>query len=231
MKRTLTVLSLVGLAAQVSLANVVYQQTPFWAGSGTQTGSIWTSQADASVSGYRSFDNFTLSASALINQASWLGVYLNSSDLSDGAPNTDTWSIRFYDDNAGAPGNVLQSTTLLSTDVAVAVLGTGLVGSSTVTVYQFTANLNSFNGAAGVQYWFSPLSRAANFDPLFAWMQGLGGDNLTYQTGFTNGTVNSATFQGGDRAFSLATVPEPATFGLLGFALAVALVTRRRLTR
>jgi len=49
-------------------AFVFYQQPPVWAGNGTDVGNSWTSHTDASVSGFRTNDNFSLGTAAAIDQ-------------------------------------------------------------------------------------------------------------------------------------------------------------------
>jgi len=231
MNRLLVVLGLCGLAAQPLLAGVVFQQPPVWSGNGTVVGSAWTSQSDAGLSGFRTFDNFSLGSPALINQATWLGIYIDSATLSDSAPNTLTWIIRFQADNSGIPGATLQSTNIASSQVNTTILGTGLFNGNTVTVYQFTADVPAFSAAAGTTYWFSPLSLATTFDPLFAMIEGAGGDGASFQTSFNSGVATGAFVRGADRAFELSSVPEPAAMVLLGPALAFFAFVGRRATR
>lgn len=203
----------------------VYQQPSAWSGNGTDVVSTWTSQTDPGFNGFRTEDNFTLAGSATITQASWRGLYVNSSDLTNAAPNTTDWLIRFQADSGGIPGAVLSSDTILAGLAGVQVLGSGLYNGNTVTVYEFTANLTPFNAMAGVTYWFSPLSRGPSFSPLFTWIQGAGGDGNSFQTAFTAGVVTNGFVRGGDRAFTLSGTPEPGPVlltgvGLLGLALA-----------
>lgn len=154
---------------------------------------------------------------------------MNEADLTDAPPNTTDWSIRFSADNAGFPGTTLLSAIPPAAQVTRQAVGTGLFnGTNTVTVYEFTASLPTFNAAANTPYWFSTLSRATDFSPLFSWIQGIGGDGLSFQTAFTAGIVTDSFVRDGDRAFSLSQVPEPATTLLLGAGLAALALLRRR---
>jgi hypothetical protein len=221
-------------------AGVVYEQPAVWAGDGSSVGSTWASQSDGAstnppnLNGDRTLDNFSLSSPATINEATWLGVYLDvdpaSGGLVDGTPNTGRWLVRFQADDGGIPGMILL-TVPQPAQVTAHAIGTGTLGNSPVTVYEFSIVFPTpFHAAANTTYWFSPLSLADNFYPFFAWIEGTGGDGRSYQTVFTNTIVDPALSgpRDGDRAFSLANVPEPATLLLIGAALAAAFVRRRR---
>jgi hypothetical protein len=231
-KRLLSVAILVAVlsSAHDASATIVYSQPSVWAGNGTSTGNSLTSQTDPTLSGFRTNDNFSLATTALIDQVTWRGLYVNDVTLTDASPNTIDWSIRFQADNAGAPGAVLATFVVPDAAVTRTTLGTGTFNNGTVTVYEFTANLSGFLADAGTTYWFSPLSRAATFSPFFTWIRGTGGDNSSFETQFLNGAVTGTFVQPGDRAFSLASVPEPPTWLLLGGAV-VALARVRRVKR
>lgn len=228
----LRLLGILGLAlawiGQVS-ASIVYSQSTLWAGAGTDVGITWASQSDSGVNGFRTHDNFSLDTAATINEATWFGIYVNAADLTDAAPNTTDWIIRFQADNAGIPGPVLVSTTQSAGQVSTQAVGTGLYNDNPVTVYEFTAFFpTGFDAAANTPYWFSPRRQAPNFSPVFGWIQGIGGDGLSFQTAFTAGIVTDSFVRDGDRAFSLSQVPEPATTLLLGAGLAALALLRRR---
>ena len=210
-------------------ATTIYQQPSVWAGNDTTIGSTWTSQSDSSVSGFREYDNFTLSAAAVINQVSWLGIYVDATTFLDAPINTTDWVIRFTPDNGNQPVAPVTQETLPAAQVTRQALGGGLYNGNPVTVYQFTALFPDFNAAAHTQYWFSPLSRAPDFSPAFSWIEGTGGDGISFQVGFTGGVNNSSFYRGGDRAFTLSSVPEPSSIFLLGVGFPLVRLFRRRI--
>jgi hypothetical protein len=223
-------------------AGLAFGQPTLWAGNGTSVGSTWASQSDGAgtnppnLNGNRTLDNFSLSSPAAINGATWFGVYLDldpaSGGLVDGTPNTASWVVRFQADNGGVPGMVLVSTTQPAAQVSTQVVGTGLLGNSVVTVYEFSIVFPMpLQAAANTAYWFSPLSLATDFLPFFAWIEGTGGDGQSFQTAFTNTVVTDTFIRDGDRAFSLASVPEPATLLLIGAALVAVRALRGRRAR
>ena len=218
----------------VANATTIYQQPSVWTGNGTTVGSAWTSQADSnpngsSRNGFREYDNFTLSSAAVINQVSWLGIYVDATTLLNAPINTTDWVIRFTPDNGNQPVAPVTQETLPATQVTRQALGSGLYGSNPVTVYQFTALFPDFNAAAHTQYWFSPLSRATDFSPTFSWIEGIGGDGISFQVGFSGGSNTDSFYRGGDRAFTLSNVPEPSSIFLLGVGFPLVRLFRRRI--
>jgi hypothetical protein len=216
--------------AQAASATIVYSQLPVWSVPDSSVGHTWASQTDASLTGFRALDNFTLASDATINEVEWWGVYLTS-DLVNGAPNSDDWIVRFQADSGGFPGTVLSSSTIPAAQVTRQLVGTGVLGTingAEVSVYHSSARFPNFAASAGTPYWFSPLSRAQNFAPLFGWIEGSGGDHFSFQTGFTNGTVDQTFIREDDRAFVLASIPEPASWMLMLCAAASRLLAVKR---
>jgi hypothetical protein len=217
-------------------------QPSVWSGNGTDVGSSWTSQVDSTPAGFRTFDNFSFQSSTTVGQVTWLGIYLNLDGLTNGAKNTTTWDVGFFADNSGSPGSTVSDTSLSAAQVSTQAIGNGMFDGNTVTVYQFTATFTSFTAVAGTTYWFSPLSEASSFSPLFSWIQGTGGDNSSFQeqlggidtvtaaqAAIIHTSINPTFVRPGDRAFTVgAPVPEPSGFILIGLGLAGLAILRRR---
>lgn len=218
-------LSLANIAAH---AAIVYDQPSVWQTNGGSAGNAWLSSSTPTL-GYRSFDNFSVGGNQIINQATWRGAYLNG-DFTDAAPNTASWNIGIFADNAGAPVALLSNTSLTAAQVAVQNVGTGQFEGNVITIYEFTATLNSFSAVNGTTYWFSPFSPGPASSPLkFHWLQGSGGDNLTFQQLLVSAAVQSTFNRSGDRAFSLSNnVPDSGgTVLMLALALAGVIALRR----
>lgn len=196
------------------------------------SGSLWTSHISTTQGGFQTWDNFTLGSDTTIRSVSWQGTYLNGSLQNSAVTNTDFWEIGIYADSSGTPGSLLSTTTIANPSASI--VGTGSFGANNpIDLYSFTANLSApIALSAGVQYWFSPLSRTDSaFIPLFGWSNASTPvDARSYQTD-TNG---NSFVRSSDRAFQLfdtrASVPEPATWlMMIGGFLIVGATMRRRL--
>lgn len=168
-------------------------------------------------------DDFTLPVNELIRSVSWLGNY-----AFDGtAPAVDDFQIRFYADAAGAPGALLQS---FAVGDAVARAAVGMLGP--FITYGYTADLGGgFGAAAGTTYWLVIANETTGDNDNWYW---------AVQTG-PGGNVHLSVNDGGSWSPSLApaesdfildsenvSVPEPASFLLVGIGVAAA-VRRKRL--
>jgi hypothetical protein len=209
-------------------ADILYQQPSVWSTTGG-TGTGYTDEESAAGTGFRVFDDFTLASAGTINQVSWVGLYINGTVFLNEPPNTTSWNIDLYANNAGVPGTVLSDTSLTAAEVTSQVLGSGTFGGATFTMYQFTADIPDFNAAAGTTYWFSPFSENPDESTKFIWVDGTGGTNTAYDTRLTNGGVTATFTDLSDRAFSLSSVPEPSSIALMAAGLVLAAFMRKRI--
>ena len=168
-------------------------------------------------------DDFALAAADVIRSVSWQGNY-----AFDGtAPAVDDFQIRFYADAAGSPGALLQS---FAVGDAVARAAVGMLGS--FITYGYTADLGGgFGAAAGTTYWLMIANETTGDNDNWYW---------AVQTG-PGGNVHLSVDDGSSWSPSLApaetdfvldndnvSVPEPASFLLVGIGVAAA-VRRKRL--
>lgn len=212
-------------SAGSAFAATVYQQP------GTQScdPSCWTSHY-ANGSGFRAYDDFTLTSTSKITSVSWQGIYIpTSTSATAPAPDTTTWQIGFFADSGDFPAASLYSTSLPASAVVTTLMSPGFYGTQPVDLYAFTAVLPAgFTALAGTKYWFSPVSLASTFNPFFSWSPSTATyDNLTAQTQTGGGDFNRPN----DRAFALvADVPEPVSWTLMigGLAMVGGAIRRRR---
>ena len=202
-------------------------QPPVWSGNGANVGISWTSET-ATGSGFVTFDDFSYASTTNVNEVTWWGIFLNS-DLTNGSQNTSRWDILIEDNTGpgGTPHNLIGGQ--LNAPVQGTNVGTGFFGVNQVTVYEFTAEFPNFTAQGGQTYWIAPVSvgQNGNFFPFFSWIQGTNGDGTSFQVQLNNFNPIATFTRDGDRAFELASVPEPATLTLLGTGLLA--VARRRL--
>jgi len=217
-------MALFGLTVLPVAANVVYQQASVYVPPNGVAGISWTSVFSNTDGGFQTFDNFSVPNASHVNVVQWEGFYRDDINSANNPvpPSTVTWDLSFSADNSGAPGASLYDIQESAASVSTTKLGTTVRGTDTVFVYQFTATLpTAFSVAANTTYWFSPLSLQPSSDPILVWVQGTGGDGISFQNDLNPGGGIAQSFvRADDRAFTLISTPEPNTAFLLGILLA-----------
>ncbi len=159
-------------------------------------------------------DNFQLDQPAQIGSMTWWGGYFNP-------PDPDNFTLRFYADNSGKPGSVIQSYSIGSSATKIFTGGT-LNGVAEV---QYVTNLGTPLSLQGnVHYWISIFN--ASGPQTWLWESSFTKDGV--QRSFTdpvNGPWEPVSgTPGHDVAFELTPVPLPPTFLFMAFGLSALLL-------
>ena len=233
-------LSLALGASSLAHADLLYAQDPV----GPNVGYAWTSQHRLNDGGWLASDDFTLAQGANVQRVTWRGIYLTNNDAGatiDGSPNTDSWTVTFSSDSAGAPGGALFTRTVDAAQVTrTESPDVGYFGNLPVKVYDFSMDLaGGFDVLAGTHYWMSVESTVGpgGWWPLFAWTMGQGDAAATsYQQHLTAAhDADFGTGRAANRAFALYgqthDLPEPASLALTLLAIAAGIAVRRHAAR
>ena len=130
--------------------------------------------------GWRIHENFSFPAAESIREIHWRGLYLMENDRSSNpveGTNTEQWELRIWSDNNGEPGTALYTEVLDFAEVPSAVDGMNEWRGLEIPRYAFEWELaEPFVTQPGTIYWFSILSLAEEFEPMFVVSEGFGGD-------------------------------------------------------
>lgn len=161
-----------------------------------------TSQSDPALNPSPSYpfaiayDSFTLAAASVINRIDWTGGYAGGAE---GSSTVTGFTIKFWADVAGAPGDYGSATPLLT----VLIVGTANQGSASIVgavdVRTYWATIPDFAAAAGTKYWISIVADRV-YAPTWGWAPATGGDGdgAGYQNFFESPAATAV-----DYAYSL----------------------------
>lgn len=197
--------------SQVQADPVIYSQPSDFPAGGIFFSINDTSQTnlDATV-----FDNFTLLTTASVTDVHWQGAYL----LGESPGDITAFTITFWSDNGGQPGNALLTESFLG-NANETPIGNDNGG---IPTFNYAVDLTTpFQATGGTQYWLSIVPDLA-FPPVWGWHTGTGGDGIA----FIN-FLGAPSFLTSDLAFDLTgTVPEPGSLSLISLGI-VGLIAHR----
>lgn len=195
---------------------VLFLAVPGWASTSLynqsfdQTGNGSYSQNDTNGLGEYAvtYDDFSLDTSGAITEVRWVGGYYNPPAQGQ----ITGWSIRFYDDNNGQPGNMFSSTHVdgNGNETFLGVFG------AAVPMYSYDVSGVNFEGCSKnkqIKCWMS-LVPDLGYPPQWLWASSEDSDGVSYQDFFGDRSLHSL-----DMAFELlgdqGQTPEPGSLILL----------------
>jgi hypothetical protein len=181
--------------------------------------------SDVNFPEYRA-DNFTLTAgNTTFNTVSWTGLYASTNTPQA----TDVFTIQLYADSSGLPATTPFATFAVGNAVARTDTGATMFGS--FNLYRYTASIDSTSLTAGQMYWLSVFNNTTvDTNDNWHWGAVSSGDGVAYRLN-TSGAFTSSSNNNVDFTLSNnASVPEPATFALIGLGLAGLTFARKRRT-
>lgn len=201
--------------------------------------SVRFSDHDSAGTGFRTYDDFELTASAWLESLSWDFMFVDfDNPFPDPAPASDAnqWTVSFYADNAGTPGTLLANHVFLPGDLTATYLESqvwsfGITGTFNADHYKYSVALPTpLLLTANTPYWLSVLVQSNQNPPTGGWLAGGATAGGSLQQSYSAGNPGSLSSVARDRAFALegTVVPEPTTMLLVGGPLLAGAIRRRR---
>ena len=194
-----------GLAAGPLRADdpVVYSQP-----SADYEDTTWDSYTAPGATPATVYDNFTLTNSGRITAVQWHGDYIDHNNLNNNPAPADVtgFTISFWTDNNGQPGQQISSQTLAVSACNETSLGTipfNAFNDPTtheISFYSYRAVLpTAFDASGGTAYWVSIVGTCSQNTPIWSWYASSTGDNANCFQDYAGNRINRP----GDRAFAL----------------------------